>query len=93
MSRQCTSVARMVVRSGCIRIVMKSACTKAEKASAAGKCHRTVTSSGKSPLLVALLSLLALGLLSLLSLGLLLITQLQVAPQGLLALELLLRLD
>ena len=85
MSRQCTSAARMAVRSGCIRIVMKSACTKAEKASAAGKCHTTVTSSGKSPLQVAPLSLLALELL--------LSTQLQVAPQGLLALGLLLRLD
>ena len=82
MSRQCTYAAHMAVRSGCIRIVMKSACTKAEKASAAGKCHTTVTSSGKSPLLVAPLSLLVLELL--------LSTQLQVAPQGLLALELLL---
>ena len=90
MSRQCTSAARMAVRSGCIRIVMKSACTKAEKASAAGKCHTTVTSPGKSPLPVALQGLLALELLSL---GLLLSTQLQVAPQGLLVLELLLRLD
>lgn len=80
MSRQCTSAVRMAVRSGCTRIVMKSACTKAEKASAAGKCHTTVTSSGKSPLLVAPLSLLALEFL--------LSTQLQVAPQGLLALVL-----
>ena len=87
MSRQCTSAARMAVRSGCIRIVMKSACTSPEKASAAGKCHTTVTSSGKSPLLVAPLALLVLGLLVL---ELLLNTQLQVAPQGLLALELLL---
>ena len=82
MSRQCTSAARMAVRSGCIRIVMKSACTSPEKASAAGKCHTTVTSSGKSPLQVAPLSLLALGLL--------LSTQLQVTPQSLLGLELLL---
>ena len=65
----------MAVRSGCIRIVMKSACTKAEKASAAGKCHTTVTSSGKFPLQVTLLSLLVLDLL--------LSTQLQEAPQGL----------
>ncbi len=76
----CTSAARMAVRSGCIRIVMKSACTKAEKASAAGKCHRTVTSSGKFPLQVAPLSLLVLGLL--------LSTLLQVALLSLLALEL-----
>ena len=99
MSRQCTSAARMAVRSGCIRIVMKSACTRAEKASAAGKCHRMVTSSGKSPLQVAPLSLLALGLL----LAPLLVVQqslplpelrrlppLLVAPLSLLALELLL---
>ena len=85
MSRQSTSAARMAVKSGCIRIVMKSVCTSLEKASAAGKCHRTVTSSGKFPLQVTLLSLLVLDLL--------LSTQLQEAPQGLLALELLLRLD
>ena len=82
MSRQFTSAARMAVRSGCIRIVMKSACTSLEKASAAEKCHTTVTSSGKSPLPVAPLALLVLELL--------LSTPLQVAPQGLLALELLL---
>ena len=63
MSRQCTSAARMAVRSGCIRIVMKSACTNPEKASAAVKCHRTVTWSGKSPLLVAWQVLLVLELL------------------------------
>ena len=85
MSRQCTSAARMAVRSGCIRIVMKSACTSLEKASAAGKCHTTVTWSGKFPLQVAPLSLLALGLL--------LSTQLQVASLSLLVLGLLLRLD
>ena len=85
MSRQCTSAARMAVRSGCIRIVMKSACTSPEKASAARKCHTTVTSSGKSPLPVAWLSLLTLELL--------LLAHLLVAPPFLLALELLLRLD
>ena len=82
MSRQCTSAVRMAVRSGCIRIVMKSACTSPEKASAAVKCHRTATWSGKSPLPVALQLLLALELLQ--------STQLQVMPQGLLVLELLL---